>query len=109
MRLAWSQNVMVASHNIRKGDRISPRDLFARRMNITRPGQYASSPDEISGFVSERNIKQGEPILLNALTSSSLVKKGRRVKILARIGAASVCVKSIRSFVSNINISFLSF
>lgn len=95
VRLAWSQNVMVASHNIRKGDRILPRDLLTRKMNITRPGAYASSPEEITGFVSERNIKQGEPILLNSLTSSSLVKKGRRVKILARIGAASASVDGI--------------
>ncbi|MBQ4430441.1 MAG: flagella basal body P-ring formation protein FlgA, partial [Synergistaceae bacterium] len=86
VRLAWSQNVMVASHNIRKGDRIQPRDLLTRRMNITRPGEYASRHEEITGFISERNIKQGEPILLNSLTSSNLVKKGRRVKILARIG-----------------------
>ncbi|MBQ9594846.1 MAG: flagellar basal body P-ring formation protein FlgA [Synergistaceae bacterium] len=95
VRLAWSQNVMVASHNIRKGDRILPRDLMTRKMNITRPGAYASSPEEITGFVSERNIKQGEPILLNSLTSSNLVKKGRRVKILARIGAASASTDGI--------------
>ncbi len=95
VRLAWSQNVMVASHNIRKGDRISPRDLITRKMNITRPGAYASSPEEITGFITERNIKQGEPILLNSLTSSSLVKKGRRVKILARIGAASASTDGI--------------
>ncbi|MBQ6772835.1 MAG: flagellar basal body P-ring formation protein FlgA [Synergistaceae bacterium] len=95
VRLAWSQNVMVASHNIRKGDRIQPRDLLTRRMNITRPGEYASRPEEITGFISERNIKQGEPILLNSLTSSNLVKKGRRVKILARIGAASASVDGI--------------
>ena len=95
VRLAWSQNVMIASHNIRKGDRISPRDLLTRKMNITRPGEYASRPEEITGFVSERNIKQGEPILLNHLTSSNLVKKGRRVKILARLGAASASVDGI--------------
>ena len=95
VRLAWSQNVMVASHNIRKGDRILSRDLMTRKMNITRPGAYASSPEEITGFVSERNIKQGEPILLNSLTSSNLVKKGRRVKILARIGAASASTDGI--------------
>ena len=95
VRLTWTQNVMVASHNINKGDRILPQDLMSRPMKITKPGVYASSPQEIAGFTSNRNIKQGEPVLLNSLTSSNVIKRGRQVKILARYGGASATADGI--------------
>ena len=95
VRLTWTQSVMVASHNIRKGDKITPHDLMTRTMRVTRPGLYASSPEEISGFTANHNIKQGEPVLLSNLTSSSVVKKGRPVRIIARIGAASAAADGV--------------
>ncbi|MBQ3402984.1 MAG: flagellar basal body P-ring formation protein FlgA [Synergistaceae bacterium] len=95
VRLTWTQNVMTASHNIKKGDRITERDIFPRQMKITRPGVYASSPAEIIGFTSNRNIKQGEPIQLSGLTSSSVVRKGRQVKIIARYGGASAAADGV--------------
>ena len=95
VRLTWLQRVVIASHNIKKGDRISPNDLITREMKITRPGVYASSPNEITGFTADRNIKQGEPIILSNLTSSNVVKKGRPVKIVARYGAASASADGI--------------
>lgn len=95
VRLTWTQNVMVASHNIRKGDRIYPRDVFSRPMKITRPGMYASTPEEISGFTANRAVKQGEPIELRNLTSSLVVRKNRPVKIVARYGAATATIDGI--------------
>ena len=95
VRLTWLQRVMIASHNIKRGDKISPSDLIAREMKITRPGAYASSPNEIAGFTANKNIKQGEAILLSNLTSSNVVKKGRPVKIIARFGAASASTDGI--------------
>ena len=95
VRLTWLQKVVIASHNIKKGDRISPNDLITREMKISRPGVYASSPNEITGFTADRNIKQGEPIILSNLTSSNVVKKGRPVKIVARYGAASASADGI--------------
>lgn len=56
---------------------------------------YASSPDEIAGYTANRNIKQGEPILLNALTSSNIIKRGRQVKIIARFGSATATVDGV--------------
>mgnify|MGYP002624632845 CR=1 FL=1 len=95
VRLTWLQRVMIASHNINKGDRISPNDLITREMKITKPGVYASSPNEIMGFTANKNIKQGEAILLSNLTSSNVIKKGRPVKIIARYGAASASADGI--------------
>ncbi len=95
VRLNWTQNVMAASHNIKKGDRITLQDMFMREMKITRPGQYASSPNEIAGFTSDRNIKQGEPIPLSGLTSSRVVKRGRQVRIIARFGGASAAADGV--------------
>ena len=95
VRLTWTQNAMIAAHNIKKGDRISQGDVYSRSIKITRPGMYASNFSEIAGFTADKNIKQGEPILLNNLTSSNLIKRGRQVKIIARFGGASATVDGV--------------
>ena len=95
VRLTWTQNAMIAAHNIKKGDKIRPQDLISRPMKITRPGVYASNPNEIAGFVAEKNFKQGEPVTLKNLTSSNVIKRGRQVKIIARYGPASASVDGI--------------
>ncbi|MBQ7197447.1 MAG: flagellar basal body P-ring formation protein FlgA, partial [Synergistaceae bacterium] len=92
VRMNWTQTAMIAARNIKRGDRIRPEDLFSRSVRITRPGMYASTPNEIAGSIANRNIQQGEPILLSSLSSSNLIKRGRQVKILARFGAASATV-----------------
>ena len=95
VRLTWTQNVMFARRNIRRGDKINPQDLISRPMKITRPGAYAENAAQIAGFTVNRNIKQGEAVLLSNLTSSNVVKKGRRVKIIARYGAASATADGV--------------
>lgn len=95
VRLTWTQNVMTARRNINKGSRINANDLVSREMKITRPGVYASSVNEIAGFTVNKNIKQGEPIMLSNVTSPSIIKKGRPVKIMARYGSASASVDGI--------------
>lgn len=95
VRLTWTQNVMFARRNIRRGDKINAQDLVSRPMKITRPGAYAENANQISGFTANRNIKQGEAILLSNLTSSNVIKKGRRVKIIARYGAASATADGV--------------
>ncbi|MBR6901199.1 MAG: flagellar basal body P-ring formation protein FlgA, partial [Synergistaceae bacterium] len=95
VRLNWTQNAMIAAHNIKRGDKIGAHDLYSRPIKITRPGMYASSPDEIEGYTANRNIQQGEPVLLSGVTSSNLLKRGRQVKIIARFGAATATVDGI--------------
>ena len=55
----------------------------------------SKSPEEVTGFTAKKNIKQGEPILLSYLTSSSTLKKGRRVKIVASYGGANASTDGI--------------
>ena len=88
-------NVIFASRNIKKGDKIRPSDLIIRPMKVTRPGIYALKPEEVTGFTAKKNIKQGEPILLINVTNSDVIKRGKRVKIIARIGSASATVDGI--------------
>ena len=95
IRMIWTQNAMIAARNIKRGDRISPQDLYSRPVRITRPGMYASSPDEIAGFTANKNIQQGEPVLLSSLTSSNLIKRGRRVKIFARFAGTTASIDGI--------------
>ena len=59
-----------------------------RPMIINRPGVYATNLNEVRGNISNRNIKQGEAIMLNSFTSANIIKKGQRVKIVARFKGA---------------------
>lgn len=96
VRLNWTQNVMIAAHNLRKDVRInSAIDVVSRPMKITRPGMYASTPQEVDGFKPNKAIKQGEPILLSNLTSSSVIKKGRAIKVIARYAGASATIDGV--------------
>ena len=95
VKLTWLQNVVIASRNIKRGDRITRENVFTRPMKINKPGRFASSPAEIIGFTSDRNIKQGEPVELSALTSSTTLKRGRPVKVIARYNGASASTDGI--------------
>ena len=95
VRLTWTQNAVIASRNINKGNRITAGNVITRPVKISRPGMYAASPSEIVGFTANRNIKQGEPILLRDVTSSSVVKRGRQVKIVARLGGVRVTADGV--------------
>ncbi len=95
VRLTWTQNAVIASRNIKKGDRITAGNVITRPVKISRPGMYAASPAEITGFTANRNIKQGEPIPLRDITSSNVVKKGRQVKIVARLGGVRVTADGV--------------
>lgn len=88
VKLTWLQNVVIASRNIRRGDTITRDNVFVRPMRVKRSGQYAARPEEILGFTSDRNIKQGEPVELSFLTSSATLKRGRQVKVIARYNGA---------------------
>ncbi len=95
VRLTWSQNVLFASHNIKRGDRLTRQDVFTRPMKITRPGIYPSNPAEISGFTSNKNVKQGEPLEFRYLTNSQVLKRGRQVRIIARYNGASAAADGV--------------
>ena len=95
VRLTWYQNALFANRNIKKGDRITPQSVYTRPMKITRPGIYPSEVSEVSGFTSNRNIKQGESLEYRYLTSSQLIKRGRQVKIVARYNGASATTDGV--------------
>lgn len=86
VRMTWAQNVLVAARTIPRGTPIRPHDLMLRLMKITRPGVYASNEAQAVGHVSRKELKQGEPIPLDVLSGPRAVKKGRKVKIVARFG-----------------------
>ncbi len=95
VRLTWTQNALIAARNIKRGDKITAGSVFTRPMKITRPGNFPSNISEIIGFTSNRNIKQGEPIEFSHLTSSSILKRGRQVKIIARYNGASASADGV--------------
>ena len=88
VKLTWSQNVVFATRNIKRGEKFLTGNLTVRPMIINRPGVYAVNLNEVRGNISNRNIKQGEAIMLNSFTSANIIKKGQRVKIVARFKGA---------------------
>ncbi|MBR1438464.1 MAG: flagella basal body P-ring formation protein FlgA, partial [Synergistaceae bacterium] len=95
VRLTWLQNTVIASRNIKRGDKISRSDVFTRPMKINRAGVYPSDVSEVLGFTSNKNFRQGEPIELSALTSSQTLKRGRQVKIVASYGGATASADGV--------------
>ena len=86
VRMTWRQNVLVAARTIPRDRPIRPQDLMRRSIKITRPGVYAVSESEVVNNISRKPIKQGEPIELALLSGPNNIKKGTRVKIIARLG-----------------------
>ena len=86
VRMTWAQNVLVAARTIPRGTPIRAHDLMVRLMKITKPGMYAVSEAQAVGHVSRKELKQGEPIPLDVLSGPRAIKKGRKVKIVARYG-----------------------
>ncbi|MBQ8692590.1 MAG: flagellar basal body P-ring formation protein FlgA [Synergistaceae bacterium] len=87
VRMTWRQNVLVAARTIPRDKPIRPQDLMRRSMKITRPGVYAVNESEVVNNISRKPIKQGEPIELALLSGPNNIKKGTRVKIIARLGS----------------------
>ena len=91
----YNQEVIFASHNIRQGEKITHGDLMLRPMKVVKPGDFVFNADEIIGMTAKKNIRQGEPILLRHLSNSNILKRGKQVKIIARIGSARATVDGI--------------
>ena len=95
VRLTWFQNVVIASRNINKGDKLTSGNLITRRIKITKPGIYASNLNEVLGFTADKKFKQGEPVIVSSISSPRIIKKGRAVKILARLNGARAVADGI--------------
>ena len=95
VRLTWFQNVLVPSRNIEKGNTLRANDFFTRKMKISKPGVYASDFNEVAGFKANKLIKQGTPLMFKDLTSSNIIKKGRRLKLFARFGGATATADGV--------------
>ena len=97
VRLTWYQNIVMASRNINKGDKLTTGNLMTRKQKISKSssGLYASNFNEVVGFLAEKRFKQGEPITLNSVSSPRILKKGRTVTIIARYNGAKVSTAGI--------------
>ena len=95
VRLAWSQNVLVAARTIQRNVPITPTDLMVRSMKIGRPGVYAVDAAQVVGHLSRKVLKQGEPIPLELLSGPTMLKKGRKVRILARYGGLTAAAEGV--------------
>ena len=95
IKLTWTQNALIAARNIKRGDKITAGSVFTRRIKVNRAGNFPSNISEITGFTSNRNIKQGEPIEFSYLTSSNVLKRGRHLRVIARYNGASASTEGI--------------
>ena len=95
VRMAWTQNVLVAARSIQRGVPITARDLMLRPMKITRPGVYAVDAAEAVGHISRKPLKQGEPVPVEFLSGPTQVRKGRKVTIVARYGGLTATADGV--------------
>lgn len=95
VRMTWHQDVQVAARTLQRGRPIRRQDLMTRRVQIARPGVYAERAEQALGFIPRRTLNQGEPVLLELLTSPTLVRKGRPVKVVARLAGLTATAEGV--------------
>ena len=95
VRMTWRQDVQVAARTLQRGRPIRRQDLMTRQVQIARPGVYAERAEQVLGFIPRRTLNQGEPVLLELLTSSTLVRKGRPVKVVARLAGLTATAEGV--------------
>lgn len=95
VRMTWRQDVQVAARTLQRGRPIRRQDLMTRQVQIARPGVYAERAEQVFGFIPRRTLNQGEPVLLELLTSPTLVRKGRPVKVVARLAGLTATAEGV--------------
>ena len=95
VRMTWRQDVQVVARTIQRGRPIRRQDLMTRQVQIARPGVYAERAEQVLGFIPRRTLNQGEPVLLELLTSPALVRKGRPVKVVARLAGLTATAEGV--------------
>lgn len=95
VRMTWRQDVQVAARTLQRGRPIRRQDLMTRQVQIARPGVYAERAEQVLGFIPCRTLNQGEPVLLELLTSPTLVRKGRPVKVVARLAGLTATAEGV--------------
>lgn len=95
VRMTWRQDVQVAARTLQRGRPIRRQDLMTRQVQIARPGVYAERAEQVLGFIPRRTLNQGEPVLLELLTSPTLVRKGRPVKVVARLAGLTATAEGV--------------
>lgn len=95
VRMTWRQDVQVAARTLQRRRPIRRQDLMTRQVQIARPGVYAERAEQVLGFIPRRTLNQGEPVLLELLTSPTLVRKGRPVKVVARLAGLTATAEGV--------------
>ena len=95
VRMTWRQDVQVVARTLQRGRPIRRQDLMTRQVQIARPGVYAERAEQVLGFIPRRTLNQGEPVLLELLTSPTLVRKGRPVKVVARLAGLTATAEGV--------------
>lgn len=95
VRMVWTQDAAVAARNIKKNTRISREDIVMRRVKVNKPGAYASKASDVIGRTSRRDISQGTVVPAELLSVPSLVKKGAKVRIVARYGGLTASADGV--------------
>ena len=89
-------NVAAAKVPLSRGAQIDANDIKFIRYNITSLNQgYFTSPDQLIGLITRRNIANNSILNSNVLLVSNLINKGDAVTIEASIGSLTVKTNGI--------------
>ena len=95
VRLTWYQKVLVAAQPLAKDQPLQDSDFFVRSQRILQPDVYASELSQVVGRSLRKNLKQGQLVPLNLLSSVPAVKVGKAVRIVARGRGVSVSAQGV--------------
>lgn len=75
----------VAAHTLKSGERIAPADLKRVSGDVTRlsPG-VVTDPTKLLGMITARRVAQGVPLTKNMVQREMAIKRGDRVKVIAK-------------------------
>lgn len=83
--------VVITTANLERGHRLTPADLSLKSVDIATLRQgYFESANALLGYQLARNVTSGQVVTPYMAEAPTLVDRGDRVYILARVGALSV-------------------
>ena len=90
LKVRWSQPIIVAAHDLKRGTIIALEDLLVDVVALSRNCRYASSPDEVLGSTLNRDLERAEALTVDDFKRLPLVERGTIVRLVYKAGGLVV-------------------
>ncbi len=90
LKVRWSQPIIVAAHDLKRGTIIALEDLLVDVVALSRNCRYPSSPDEVLGSTLNRDLERAEALTVDDFKRLPLVERGTIVRLVYKAGGLVV-------------------